>query len=109
MSYEVFWLEKAQENFTNTIEYIKENWGNNSANRFKEKVEKQIELISTMPKISPIAFWKRNIRRSVIVKQISLYYIEFEVEQEIVIIRLLDNRMDLSYIAEELDSIDIEE
>ncbi len=104
MSYDVLWLEKAQEDFTNTIEYIKENWGNNSANRFKHKVEKHIELISAMPKISPIAFWKRNVRRSVIVKQISLYYVEFEVEREIVIIRLLDNRMDPSYIAEKLES-----
>ncbi|MCB1179613.1 MAG: hypothetical protein KDK36_18690, partial [Leptospiraceae bacterium] len=52
--------------------------------RLKNKFEKQLEIISNNPKIHSIYLWKRKIRRSVIVKQISLFYLELELEKDII-------------------------
>ncbi|MCB1156908.1 MAG: type II toxin-antitoxin system RelE/ParE family toxin [Leptospiraceae bacterium] len=103
MIQEVIWLEKAKKDFKKTVEYVKENWGNSSAEKFTDKVEKEINLLKSMPKIRAIIDEEKNIRRSVIVKQISLYYMEIEIEKKLIIIRLLDNRQDPGKIGRALN------
>lgn len=103
MSFEVVWLERAEEDLFSTINYLKETFGLNIAEKFKQRVEKNIKLISEMPKIFPVIDEKRRIRKCIIVKQISLYYLEIEINEEVIIIRLLDNRMNPEKIEEELD------
>jgi len=44
-----------------------------------------------------------GLRRCVVVKQVSLYYLEIEIDKEIKIVRLLDNRLDMNTIIEELE------
>jgi hypothetical protein len=56
-----------------------------------------------MPGIFPFINKLKKIRRCVIVKQVSLYYMDLEIEKEIFIIRLLDNRQNPEMIQEELN------
>ncbi|MCB1177669.1 MAG: type II toxin-antitoxin system RelE/ParE family toxin [Leptospiraceae bacterium] len=71
MAHKIIWLPQAEMDFAETLQYLMENFGQSVSIRFKDKVEKQLDIISNNPKINPIYFWKRNIRRSVVVKQIS--------------------------------------
>ncbi len=102
MAYSIIWLPQAEEDFLQILEYLNATFGQSVSSRFKGKVERQLEIISNNPKIHRIYFWERKIRRSVVVRQISLYYLELEVEQEIIVIRLLDNRKDPTKIQEEI-------
>ena len=106
MNYSVNWSKNAEKDLISIIEYLLENWGKNSASKFNDKLKKQIQLITTFPKIFPKTSFLSNLRKCVVVKQVSLYYLENEESKEIRIIRLLDNRSDLNLIISELDKID---
>lgn len=103
MPYDVRWSEDALTDFKEILVYLNEQWGSNSVLKFQAKVEKEIEIISEMPGIFPFLNKLKRIRKCVIVKQVSLYYMELEIEKEIYIIRLLDNRQNPETIQEELN------
>ena len=103
MSYEVKWSDDALLDFQEILRYLHDNWGTNSVIKFQTKVEKEIDTISEMPGIFPFINKLKRIRRCVLVKQVSLYYLELEIEREIYIIRFLDNRQDPKMIQEELN------
>lgn len=103
MSYPLKWSEDALLDYEEILSYLKENWGMGSVLKFQRKVESEIKLISEMPGIFPFINKLKRLRRCVVVKQVSLYYMELEVEKEIFIVRLLDNRQDPETINQELD------
>ena len=106
MNYSVVWSRNAEIDLLSILDYLLENWGKNSATKFTDKLKKQIQLITTFPKIFPETSFLPNLRKCVIVKQVSLYYLVTEESKEIKIIRLLDNRADLNLIISELEKVD---
>ncbi len=102
MFYKIKWSKASLNDYKEILLYLKNNWGNESAYKFKELVEKNLEIISQFPKIYSLVDYLKSIRKCVLVKQISLYYLEVEVQKEIKIIRLLDNRKNPINIQEEL-------
>jgi plasmid stabilization system protein ParE len=103
MPSDVKWSEDALFDFQEILRYLNENWGSNSVLKFQAKVEKEISIISEMPGIFPFINKLKKILRCVIVKQVSLYYMELEVKKEIYIIRLLNNKQSPETIQDELN------
>lgn len=83
MVYKITWTETARNDYFEVIDYLIEKWGKKSTRNFKNKVSKQINLISKMPKLYSKTEARENVRRCVIVKQVSMYYQESEVDKEI--------------------------
>ena len=107
MAYSIRWTQKANSDYLEVIDYLKINRGNRSADKFIDKVEKQIGLIQEMPNLYPATGFFKGLRRCVLVKQISMYYLEVEVNKEIIIIRLYDNRRDTSELEESIEEMDL--
>ncbi len=90
--YEIIWTESAKSDYTKIIDYLLSDWSKNTALSFKDKVDKKLSLISRMPKIYPKTEFREDVHRCVVVKQISLYYLEVEINKEIIVLRFYDNR-----------------
>jgi plasmid stabilization system protein ParE len=103
MSYDVKWSEDSLADYQSILEYLNEHWGKSSVIKFQKIVDKEIEIISTMPRMYSFINKLKKLRRCVLVKQVSLYYLELEVEKEVFVVRLLDNRQDPQTIQEELE------
>jgi plasmid stabilization system protein ParE len=103
VKYSTKWSEKSKDDFIQIIDYLLENWGKKSAKKFKETVFKTIELISMLPTIYPVTEYRENVRRCILVKQVSMYYQINENNNEIFIVRFYDNRRDPDKLVEILD------
>ncbi|MCB0748357.1 MAG: type II toxin-antitoxin system RelE/ParE family toxin [Ignavibacteriae bacterium] len=90
--YKIIWSNEAFENLKNILEYLEFQWTKKEINNFAKKLDRRINLISEFPFIFPISPIKKSVRRSVLTKQISLYYQINESSVEI--ITLIDNRSD---------------
>jgi plasmid stabilization system protein ParE len=102
MSYKIKWTTIAQKDYYEILTYLKENFGQTVSEKFSLKIEKELSLISQMPKMFPLTELIENLRRAVVVKQVSMYYLEVEVKKEVVIIRLYDNRRNPAEISKEI-------
>ena len=71
--------------------------------RGKNKVDKQLKLISLMPKMYLITSVRKNIRRCLVVKQVTLYYLELEENNKIIVVRFYDNRRNSDSLIKELN------
>lgn len=100
MVYNIKWTEKAQEDFIEIIDFLTLEWSLKSAENFKNKVLNELDSISKMPKIYQKSDFNENLRRCVVVKQISLYNLEIEEKQEIIVVRLWNNRKNPNDLSE---------
>jgi plasmid stabilization system protein ParE len=94
VAYQIKWSEKSKNDFVEIIDYLIDNWGKNSAKKFRNTVLSTIKLISKMPAIYPVTEYRENVRRCIVVKQVSMYYQVNETENELFIVRFYDNRRD---------------
>ncbi len=92
MEYTIKWSQKASIDFFDIIDYLLDNWGKNSAKKFKDTVLQNLDLISKMPTIYPLTEYRQNVRRSIVVKQVSMYYQVNDNNREIYVVRFYDNR-----------------
>ena len=107
MAHKITWTDTARNDYFGVIDYLIENWGKKSARKFKSTVNKQLKLISKMPKMYPKTEVRENVRRCVVVKQVSMYYVEVELDNEIVIVRFYDNREDVNKLPDALNDSDL--
>lgn len=85
----VLWTKEANENLSKVIKYLEENWTEKEIKKFLTKLDKHISLIRTQPDSFPKSN-NYNVRRSVLTKQITLYY---SISQEtLFIVSIFDNR-----------------
>jgi len=103
MNFEVNWSLKSKADYFEIIDYLIDNWGRNSAKKFKETLMKSLNLISKMPYIYTETEFRKDVRRSIVVKQVSMYYKVIEEKREIVIIRFFDNRRNPNIFVDELE------
>lgn len=103
MAHKVKWSEKSKDDLVRIIDYLIDNWGRNSAKIFKKTVLQTIDLILTVPTIYPLTEYRENVRRCVVVKQVSMYYQINEDAKEIYIVRFYDNRRYPDSIPNELN------
>jgi plasmid stabilization system protein ParE len=89
-TYKIIWSDEALKNLKDIIDYLENRWSKKEISRFAGLLDKNIELIKGNPLIFPRSISRQDYRKSVISKQISLYY-EIH-KQTVTIITLWDNR-----------------
>lgn len=90
MKRKIFWSEEAENILTDITEYLKDEWSEKSANKFLDSVETKTSLLSDYPEMCETSPSKKDLRRCVITKQVSLLY-SFN-KQEVNIHTVIDNR-----------------
>lgn len=73
MSHRIKWTFRAKNDYLLILDYLEENWTKKELLKFTAKTSKTIVQISKTPKAFP-ASKKRNIRKCVLIKQVSIYY-----------------------------------
>lgn len=91
-SYPVTWSDEAKKNKDDIHRYLAEAWSEKEIRQFYRVLDQRISLIARHPKMSPKTEKRQDVRRSVLTKQISLYY-KFDGRQ-VEILFLFDNRQD---------------
>ena len=74
MDYKIFWTEEAINNLEEILNYLINHWSQKEVNNFKVKLSKQIELISSNPKIFPVSKYNPRLRKAVLSKQTTIFY-----------------------------------
>lgn len=82
------WTSEATKNLENIITYLETNWTSKELNKFFQKLEKQILILSFFPEAYPISSKTKKIHRCVFTKNLIIYY---TVEEEyLVLLSLFD-------------------
>ena len=73
--FKIFWTDHALSELEQTIEYLENKWTEKELRIFSAKLDHTIELISKSPEIFPTSLGKKGIRRAVVEKHNTLYYL----------------------------------
>ena len=92
--YNITWTNNALANLDNLIQYLTDNWTEKEIAIFFRKLDKRINIISQRPQLYPLTSNRKDVRRSVLTPQITIYYKINK--QAIEILTLFDNRQNLS-------------
>jgi len=89
-TYKIIWTNRALSDLKNIVTYLEENWTKKEIQKFARLLDLQLNRLVINPFLSPESNRYENIRKSVLSKQISIYYRihSFEIH----IITLFDNR-----------------
>lgn len=94
IGYELVWTDNAVTDLQYILDYLTVKWTKKEVQNFVRKLDKRLELIVIFPEIFPKTTKRKNVRRSVLTKQTTLYY---EVgKKEITILSLFDTRQNLT-------------
>ncbi len=92
MDYKILWSEESLRNLDDILAYLKSEWTEKEIKRFKNKLSKQIGLISKHPKLFPISQFQPRLRKAVLSKQSTIFY---ELKADVIlIVYLFNNKMD---------------
>lgn len=70
----IIWSPRSRKDFLSILDYLIEEWGEKQAIKLADRVDEALELIAEMPQMYPATTRIPNVRRCVIVKQVTLYY-----------------------------------
>ena len=73
-TYKIIWSDESLKNLDTLITYLEQNWTEKEIGKFLSNLDKRIKLISLNPLIFASTPKSRNIRRSVLSKQTSIFY-----------------------------------
>lgn len=73
MSHIIKWTFRAKNDYRLILDYLETNWTKKELLKFTTKTSKIIVQISKTPKAFPSSN-KKNIRKCVLIKQVSIYY-----------------------------------
>ena len=94
--YKIVWTNKAIADLDNIIEYLTNLWTEKEISGFFKKLDKRINIIGQRPLLYPVTKMRKNVRRSVLTSQISIYYRISK--RSVEILTLFDNRQNPSYL-----------
>jgi len=84
------WTKRAKTNFDETVQYIENEWGGNSAQKFVRKVDHLLQTLKIHSEIGKIEIKEKEIRAFVFSRQNTVFYrIK---ENRIIILAIFDNR-----------------
>ena len=69
----IVWSRRAKNDFDRILDYLEKEWSITTAQKFILKTEKELQLISTIPKAFPMSK-KKQIHQCIITRQITLFY-----------------------------------
>jgi plasmid stabilization system protein ParE len=89
-TFKIIWTNRALSNLKNVVNYLEENWTKKEIQKFARLLDLQLNRLVINPLHFPESNKYKKIRKSVLNRQISIYYKinNFEIQ----IIALFDNR-----------------
>lgn len=72
--YKIVWTNKALINLDNVIQYLTDNWTEKEISKFFRKLDSRINIISQRPLLYPLTSNRKDVRRSVLTSQLTIYY-----------------------------------
>ena len=90
MAKRIIWTIESEQDFSDILEYLSQNWNNSVALTFIDLVDLLLTQISINPNQYPVINNKLRIRKCVITKHNSLYYRNRR--DHIELLRIYDNR-----------------
>ena len=90
--YRLLWSEKATIDLQQIIDYLKTSWTEKEIKGFVKRLDKRLNLILINPRLFPKTTHRRNVRRSVLTKHITIYYTT--IGKLVKIVALFDSRQD---------------
>lgn len=88
--YKLLWSDRTIEDLRNIIDYLTEHWTQKEIQNFARRLDKRLDLIANNPGLFPKTTKRKNIRKSVLVKQTVIYYETRE--NTVTIVTLFDPR-----------------
>jgi plasmid stabilization system protein ParE len=92
--YKIVWTNRASTDLDNITQYLADNWTEKEIRKFFRSLDGRIKLISQRPLLYPLTKNRKDVRRSVLTSQITIYYRINEPSVEI--LTLFDNRQNPS-------------
>tara|TARA_R110001592_G_scaffold30066_1_gene108108 strand:+ start:1174 stop:1485 length:312 start_codon:yes stop_codon:yes gene_type:complete len=89
--YEITWTAHALEELKHTFEYLEENWTHKELHRLSVEIENTLNLISKAPKLFQSTD-KKNVRRAVVLKLNTIFFLIKEKDNTIEILSFFNNR-----------------
>jgi plasmid stabilization system protein ParE len=89
-TYKLIWSDEALKNLQGVIEYLENKWTSREIKHFVQLLDKQLKLIEDNPFLFALSDKSNGLRKSVLSRQISIYY--RVMNHEVRIITLFDNR-----------------
>jgi plasmid stabilization system protein ParE len=77
----VIWTPESLETLNSNLDYLLAEWNDDVALKFLDRVDEVISVIKLTPEIYPLLNKNDQIRRCVVVKQITLYFRVVSTEQ----------------------------
>ena len=93
----VFLSQTAYDQLHEILDYLEVNWSATVSDNFLNKLERTIEVISSMPYGFPAAEKFPGLRKCVLTRQTIAYYRVDEVRKEVEILAVIDSRRDLRF------------
>jgi plasmid stabilization system protein ParE len=90
----VSWTPKALKSFMEIVDFLNERWTKKEIDGFAEQTDKVIEQIAENPYMFVATEKRKNVRKGLVNKLVSLFYRVKPRKQEIELLRFRDNRMD---------------
>ena len=87
----IIWTKEASDNLNEIVNYLDQEWGENISNSFLLKLKKRIDLLSNFPESFPI-IGKEDVRASVLIEQITIFYSFNHTNDQITLITIFDTR-----------------
>ena len=88
--YKIVWSDEALSNLKNILTYLENNWSTKEINKFATLLDRQLNRIQNNPFLFAESESRSTIRKSVLTKQVSIYY---RIKNKTVeLISLFDNR-----------------
>lgn len=88
--FEIIWTTRAYNDLENILEYLENNFSLLVIKNFINKLQKRILLIEENPFLFPVSYKLKNSRKSVLTKQVTLYY--KVVSNKVYLLSIYDNR-----------------
>ena len=89
-TFKIIWTSRALSDLKNIISYLEENWTLIEIQKFARLLDLQLNRLIIHPFLIPESNKYKKIRKSVLTRQISIYY--RVINHEIQVISLFDNR-----------------
>ena len=92
MSRSIEWSPRAESEYFDHLEYLVQKWGQKVAQNFRGRIQEVLDHVVERPRMYPATGSRKNVRRCVVSKQVSLY---FRIKKDkIEIVTLFDTRRD---------------
>lgn len=89
---QIFWTDDALHSLEETIDYLKEEYDNQSVLKYKEKVRNIVNLLKKFPMAGVKSSERPSLRKILVTRQSSMVYTIND--DKLIILLLIDNRMD---------------